>query len=219
MYCEKTIFETFFEPANSLSNLGFFVSSFCIYHFLTRSQKSLFHRYYFAIVVLCIAIGSFLWHFYPTKLTVILDSVPIFIFMLSFLIFYSSEIAKTRFHSYWMIGFFFVFVPSFSYLANLFVQTFFQTKISSMGYASVITYFLVLQIYNSFHKKTEISKAILISALFGCSIFFRAIDVPICQQFPLGTHFIWHILNSITLFLMVKLLYQIRFQRTVHLYS
>ncbi len=34
------------------------------------------------------------------------------------------------------------------------------------------------------------------SALFVASLTFRALDMPLCDAFPMGTHFMWHVLNG-----------------------
>lgn len=31
------------------------------------------------------------------------------------------------------------------------------------------------------------------------SLVFRAIDPPVCEVFPIGTHFLWHIFNGVML--------------------
>ena len=37
------------------------------------------------------------------------------------------------------------------------------------------------------------------SGLFAISLTFRSLDGPLCNVFPLGTHFMWHILNGVLL--------------------
>jgi hypothetical protein len=37
------------------------------------------------------------------------------------------------------------------------------------------------------------------------SLVARSSDMPICNVFPLGTHFIWHLLNATLLYLLVRL--------------
>ena len=42
------------------------------------------------------------------------------------------------------------------------------------------------------------------AAVFVLSFAFRTLDNPICTTFALGTHFMWHILNAVLLFLLVR---------------
>ncbi|MEL6793102.1 MAG: hypothetical protein AAFP78_06595, partial [Pseudomonadota bacterium] len=37
------------------------------------------------------------------------------------------------------------------------------------------------------------------AALLSLSLTFRSVDEAVCGAFPLGTHFMWHILNGVLL--------------------
>jgi hypothetical protein len=62
---------------------------------------------------------------------------------------------------------------------------------------------ILMTIYTKL-KKPELYKY-FISALvvWSASLTFRTIDIEVCSSFPIGTHFMWHILNSITLALVL----------------
>jgi hypothetical protein len=42
------------------------------------------------------------------------------------------------------------------------------------------------------------------AALFFVSLAFRTVDRAICGVFPLGAHFVWHLLNAVVLWLLLK---------------
>jgi hypothetical protein len=42
--------------------------------------------------------------------------------------------------------------------------------------------------------------------IFSLSLVLRTVDAAICPAFPLGTHFIWHLLNGLVLYLGMRLL-------------
>jgi hypothetical protein len=42
------------------------------------------------------------------------------------------------------------------------------------------------------------------ATLLILSILFRSIDLPLCSGWPLGTHFMWHILNALMLGWMIE---------------
>jgi RsiW-degrading membrane proteinase PrsW (M82 family) len=42
--------------------------------------------------------------------------------------------------------------------------------------------------------------------LLGLSLLFRTIDARVCAAFPLGTHFLWHLLNAVLLGWMIRVL-------------
>ena len=59
-------------------------------------------------------------------------------------------------------------------------------------------------------KNNPIRKGMIIAGLvFTLSICMRILDFKVCHLVPHGTHFIWHILNSITIYFAVKSLVQI----------
>jgi hypothetical protein len=41
-------------------------------------------------------------------------------------------------------------------------------------------------------------------ATLAVSLFFRSIDNAICESVPLGTHFLWHLLNGLVLYLLLR---------------
>ena len=42
------------------------------------------------------------------------------------------------------------------------------------------------------------------AAVFAFSLFFRSIDSAVCPELPLGTHFLWHLLNGVLLYLSMR---------------
>jgi len=38
------------------------------------------------------------------------------------------------------------------------------------------------------------------TALFCCALTLRTVDRSLCEFIPIGTHFVWHLLNAIVLF-------------------
>jgi hypothetical protein len=39
------------------------------------------------------------------------------------------------------------------------------------------------------------------AGLFALSIVFRSVDEMVCERWPLGTHFLWHCINAVVLYL------------------
>ena len=40
--------------------------------------------------------------------------------------------------------------------------------------------------------------------LFTLSLFLRTIDNAVCREIPVGTHFLWHLLNALVLYLLLR---------------
>jgi hypothetical protein len=46
--------------------------------------------------------------------------------------------------------------------------------------------------------------ALAAAGVFAVSLIFRTIDHAVCTAFPLGTHFLWHVLNALVLYLLLR---------------
>lgn len=57
----------------------------------------------------------------------------------------------------------------------------------------------------SFHQMLKTIKYGLVAAgLFVVSLIFRIIDLDVCARFPIGTHFLWHVLNAAVLYTVLR---------------
>ncbi len=203
MYCEPTQWNGILEPWNSISNLAFFYSSYQIFKLNQKKPKSI--SLYFSICILMIGIGSFFWHFYPNRITLAMDSIPILWFVISFLFLYTRLQSKNLTHHIILFICFFIFVFVCIYLGKhpLFEPI---SKFVSFGYLSAILYLFFIQTYNIIYARFLIKKSLLIALLFLISLTFRSLDLYICNEFPIGTHWIWHGINALVLYKMSTLL-------------
>jgi hypothetical protein len=44
----------------------------------------------------------------------------------------------------------------------------------------------------------------LAAVIFAGSLALRTADFAVCDAFPLGTHFIWHVLNAMVLYVLLQ---------------
>jgi hypothetical protein len=206
IYCEQPSMSGFFEPFNTSTNIAFVFAGIFLIIRLTKRNVLDARAIYLSSVLISIGIGSFLWHVYRTNLTLMLDSIPIAIFVLSFLFFYLKLVTKKILELILLFLGFFIYT---GILTNLLLQTeFFYFENGGAAYFAAITYLIVLQIFNYFKKVKLIRRSLLIVFVFMMSLSFRQFDLVICDNTHLiGTHFMWHILNSITLYLMISLFY------------
>jgi hypothetical protein len=42
------------------------------------------------------------------------------------------------------------------------------------------------------------------AGIFAASLSFRSVDNAVCSVFPVGTHFLWHLLNGLVLLVLVR---------------
>jgi hypothetical protein len=54
-------------------------------------------------------------------------------------------------------------------------------------------------------QRRQTARGLAIAALiFTISLTFRTIDRDVCDMFPFGAHFLWHMLNALVLWLLLR---------------
>ena len=189
-YCERTTLEAFGEPINALSNLAFIFCGLI----LIFKKKIKFNP--LPYLVIFIGISSFLFHYLPTKLFSILDIFSIALFVIFYNILLTKNILK--------------YPMSYSILSSLLLLliSYFTGTLLLYSIIGSSSFYLGILIYMLFIlfliRKIENRKYFLFAIiLFTISILFRTIDNFLCNYFLYGTHFIWHILNSLVLYYLV----------------
>ena len=206
VYCEQALSSGVFEPINTLTNLFFMVAGILLFVRLKKKGLLDLKGIWFSCLLFFIGVGSFAWHFQRTDFTLMADSIPIGLFILSYLYFYLVRATYKLLYRLLLFFGFFIYTPLMIRLFNEFATTGFFDN-GGLSYTIALSYFLILQIYTYFFKPELLKKSLIIVVLFFTSIVFRQIDWRLCELIGFGTHFIWHIFNSIVLFLFVNLLY------------
>jgi len=203
-YCELPIFHSWFEPLNTLTNLFFILAGIVLFIQLKRERKLTFPYIWLSSFLIMIGIGSFAWHLYRTNFTLMVDSIPIALFIVSFLVLYVRSVSQQLVYRFLLIAGFFIYTPLLTVLFNNFSSEFLGN--GGSAYLASISYLAVIQLFNLWKGVPVIRKSLVIVIVFLLSLFFRQLDLVVCEQVSFGTHFIWHILNAVTLFLMVNML-------------
>lgn len=75
------------------------------------------------------------------------------------------------------------------------------------SYVAALTALVIIGGFLKFGPKHAGGTALLMAAaIFAVSLTFRTVDAPICAAVPIGTHFMWHLLNGCVLFIVVRAL-------------
>jgi hypothetical protein len=150
-----------------------------------------------------VSIGSILWHLYPNNVTIYFDVLPIAIFSWTFAYYLMLKITQNKKYSIIGIGMLLGYISFCSWILRSYFYTEFIN--GAYEYLSLILLFIVALIYWYFKKLYFFKALLILFILFTVSLFFRQIDVIACNYRIRGTHFIWHIINAITMYLVVKL--------------
>ena len=77
-------------------------------------------------------------------------------------------------------------------------------------YAPAILALFALGLYHWLTRKSASLLLIAAASVLAAALFFRTIDAAICPYFQLGTHFLWHLLDPVVLYLCGRALYAAR---------
>lgn len=189
-YCERADFTYWSEPLNALTNAVFIIAAVI---FWRRSAGVTMARALSAILFV-IGIGSYLFHTHATIWASTLDVIPIGIFILTYLFVVNRDMVPM---GGWMAAFATaLFIPYAAALVPVLNQIPF-IAISNFYWTVPI----LLLLYAAFlRRRAGIAQGFLIGATLLClSIIIRSVDEILCDIIPIGTHFIWHILNGVML--------------------
>ena len=198
IYCERLDIGIWAEPINAITNVAFILASIVMW----LRCKNLVEGRILCFLLFLIGCGSFLFHTFAQTWAAILDVTAILIFILSYLF-----VANRRFLAWSkivsLVGVI-LFFPYHLFLVSILSNI--QFLGSSLQYIPVA---ILIFIYSGLLRKSEpnLSRGLFIGASILClSIVSRTIDEPLCSIVSVGTHFVWHILNSIMLSWMIEIL-------------
>jgi hypothetical protein len=197
-YCERTATGFWPEPLNTLSNLAFIITALPIWLNYRRLDITIRSSWDFMLLLLCllaIGIGSTLWHTWATRWTLLADVIPITLFINIFLLSFLYRIARCR--SATIFFYFFIFqligVATLAWFPDDFMN-------GSINYVPAYLALLAMTVYSFCKHSVAAHRFIVAAAVFSGSLLFRTIDQAVCNQFPVGTHFLWHLLNAAVLY-------------------
>lgn len=197
-YCERLGPEYWAEPVNALTNAAFLVAAGVMAARLRGRRLPL--AWAMVAVLAAIGIGSFLFHTHANRLTALLDVAPILGFILLYVFAATRDFlgAPPRLAALAVAG----FIPYAAAAVPLFAMV--PGLGSSAGYAPVPL--LILAYAWALRRRAPgTARGLAVGALvLIASLAARTLDQPLCARIPLGTHFLWHILNAVMLAWMIE---------------
>jgi len=203
-YCERQDLSFWSEPLNAWTNLAFILAATAAFALWRRKRINDTPALALILVTASVGVGSFIFHTVATRGAVLLDVIPIAIFIYGYFFlalrryFGLGALASSAITILFVSG---------SYLMDSFVHG----LNGSVGYlpalAALISFAALLSGpmgQNSPTARGEASGLAAAALVFAISLFFRAIDRDVCALFPLGTHFLWHMLNAVVLWILLR---------------
>jgi hypothetical protein len=169
---------------------------------------------------IAIAIGSFLFHTMPSASTAAADTGPIGAFMLAYLVFAMRRFAGASwfFTAAAVAAFIGLAVMAFNVqcwdgrigflLEDVPEGARARCLNGSLGYAPALLAMLAMGCWLEVRCHRAARLILAAAAIFIVSLTFRSLDHTMCSEWVMmghrmGTHFLWHLLNALTLFLLL----------------
>ena len=202
-YCERTLPGLWEEPLNAVTNLAFIIAG--IVTLMLYRRQSAFnaaaHWDFLLLIALmfAIGIGSGLWHLLPTKWTVLADVIPILLFMNVYLLSLIHRLFGVNRRGLLLVFFGFQLLNG---IAVLIIPRDFLN--GSMFYGPAWLTLMAVAVFMYATKHELRARLLAAGGIFTASLVFRTVDRELCQWVPVGTHFIWHVLNAWLLYVLTS---------------
>lgn len=202
-YCERLGPGLWQEPINIISNAAFLLAAgLSLIHYRKRrlTPKHTDLAVWVLIILLgLIGVGSGLFHSFATLWAKLMDTIPILTFVTVYLGIYLWRLAK---------------VPIYGVIAALLGFQVINTLALRALPASLVNgslfylpSWLCLVLITLFSTGSDLRHRLRNAVfLFSGALTLRSVDRAICPQIPLGTHFLWHLLNAWLLFNLLKII-------------
>ena len=181
------------EPLNQLSNLAFIAGAAYAWSIWRRDTSRPRSEGFLFLSATAIGIGSLVFHGEPSPTTLLADLVPIQVFGLAF-----GACMLTRYFSL-SITFSAAVLAVFVVLRQSWIAL---TPRGGLG--GGITHVPTLLALGALGallraKGSAVGGYVTVALLsYACALLVRSWDLYICSSFPLGVHWLWHLLTALT---------------------
>ena len=219
IYCERTDASYWSEPVNALTNLSFILGAiwaYLTYQALRQRDGAQGSDWLIVIAIVMggvIGIGSYLFHTHATGWAVLADVIPIWTFVAFYLFLAIYRIMGNALgRSFIIFGLSLAGIAVIGWLvSNILLATDAEAAGSdrfngSTQYLPGIIALFGFAVALAVKRHAAMGWILLAAVTFTISIFFRTIDIAVCGAFPLGTHFLWHLLNGLFIGLLLQAL-------------
>ena len=207
-YCERASDLFWAEPINATTNLIFLVAAFVLIRklrVLAEPLSKVWDIWLLTILISGIGIGSFLWHTFATSWAELADVIPIALFVTLFLVSFLLRILRLKIS--WVL-FWTILFHGFTFYLLTSLPT--DLLNGSVIYLPAWIGLWMLVIYSKVINLKYGNRLVFAAIAFTLSLTFRTIDRLVCDFWPWGTHFLWHLINGIALYFLMSVLIKAR---------
>lgn len=204
-YCERLSTELWGEPLNIVSNLAFLVAGYVLLR-LYRSRLNdqglkNWDIQGLIFLLLIIGIGSSVWHIYAKRWSLYIDVIPILLFINIAILSCLYRVVRCTIS---LTAGVFLLYQLFNYSLQSMLDKDFLN--GSIFYLPTWLLLVGISLYLKRSDSEHSQQFFTICIIFTAALIFRTIDLGVCTVFPVGTHFIWHIMSAYMMYLIVRIL-------------
>jgi hypothetical protein len=195
-YCERIEPGLWAEPLNAASNAGFMIAGVLLFVLLRRApQPAPWSVRALPALLILVGVGSLAFHTIATVWAGWLDTGFILAFACVFFYAFFRHMAAA---AWWWSGaaavaFFWLSFGAKAWLPDLGLN-------GSEAYSPMLLGLLAMTWW--LRGRPAFEPFLAGSLLFCVSIVLRTADRAVCDAFPIGTHFLWHLLNAAVLYIL-----------------
>ncbi|MGO4286573.1 ceramidase domain-containing protein [Bosea sp. TAB14] len=203
-YCERLDAGFWAEPLNAMTNAAFLIAGFGALWLWRRHGRGEAATLALILLVLTIGIGSFLFHTMPDGWTLAADVVPIQLFAFGYFAFalrrfLGAPPAATAAGTLAFFG----FALALSWAGRAVLP---PIMAGSAGYAAFLLG--LFGIAAALPRRPELGRVRRLVSLaglaFAVSLTLRSTDGALCGALPIGTHWLWHLMNALVLYCLLR---------------
>lgn len=207
IYCERGFDPSFWgEPLNAVTNVAFLIAGFALIGTALRDERVVSAA--LAVLIIVIGVGSFLFHTLATPWAGAADVIPILIFMLT------AVYALARRATEGPVAIGLLAVAGFYgllYASRTLGRDLLPGFGAGLGYAPAMLVLIGGGLALTALRRPGGPMLLFAGVVFAASLTLRTLDQPLCDVFTIGdvrigSHFMWHLLNAVTLYLTARAL-------------
>lgn len=194
LYCERLAPGLWAEPLNALSNLAFIAAA--LWAWSAARRRGVRDRALYGLIGLIglIGVGSGLFHTFANRWSQAADVLPIGLFVLGYL----TLALRRFFQCRW--GATALWLASFIGLSAAVGALLPRSALGGGGAYLPVIAALSLMTWQLARRRHSASPWIAWATVaFALSFTCRTLDGPLCDAWPVGTHWAWHLLNAAVL--------------------
>lgn len=212
LYCERTGPEFWAEPVNALTNLAFIAAAIWGATTAHRRQDTSMGIWLLIGLAALIGLGSFLFHTFAQVWAGLADTIPIWAFVAL-----ASAIAANRIGGirpgHVALGAL-VLIGVVAVIAAILPDTAPRSRPpllnGSLQYAPAVLALAIFTVIGWWRRSPLAGWITAALVVFMISLTARSLDLMVCAQFPLGLHWIWHLMNGLLIGIVLQIVIRAR---------